>query len=182
MAYQPNRKRRPRPPGPPPTETTEIAERQPRSESLDALIIFYLLAGNTLVKTAELVGCSKTTIDRRLADPSFRARVEDERTDLLRAVTSKIGDEAMRSVEVLAAIRDNPRATSGARVRAADRLLRLAFGTPLVEINQTTIVGGAGGPDPAEQLRTFLGKLRQRSEDLAVALPAAPIDVESTET
>lgn len=182
MAYQPSRKRRPRPPGPAAVEPVSVAERPVRSESLDALIIFYLLAGNTLYRTAELVGCSRTSIDRRLADPAFRARLEDERADLLRAVTSKIGDEAMRSVEVLAAIRDNPRATAGARVRAADRLLRLAFGTPLVEINQTTIVGGSTGPDPAEQLRTFLGKLQQRGETMAQVLPAAPIDVESTET
>jgi hypothetical protein len=157
-------------------------ERPIRSESLDILILAHLLAGRTLAKTCELIGCSKSAIDRRLADPTFRARLEGERSDMLRAVTDRLGHEALRSVEVLALIRDNPRATSNARVRAADRLLRLALDTPLVEINQTTIVGGPSGPDPAEQLRTFLGKLQQRGDTMAQALPAAPIDVESTET
>jgi hypothetical protein len=189
------RKRRPRPPGPPPetpasvavddapapTTTDKALSRRPTPESLDTLILTTLLCGQTITATAEIVGCSRATIERRLQDPAFRQQLEEARTDMLHAVQSKLGYEAMRSVEVLAQIRDNPRATAGARVRAADRILRLAVGAPLVEITQTTVVGGHSGPAPAERLEAFLTKLQNRGTELIEALPSAPIDVASTE-
>jgi hypothetical protein len=152
------------------------------ADAHDVTILAALLSGATIAAAAHLAGISRSAVERRLLDPEFRRRIEEERTDKVRSVLDKVNAEAYKSVEALVEIRDNPAAAWASRVRASVEILKLAMGTPDIEINQTTIVGGPGGPDPAEQLRTFLGKLHQRSEDLAGALPAAPIDVESTET
>lgn len=174
------RKRRPRPE--PSTAPRSLIDGplKPRTESLDTLILTTLLCGQTIAATAEILGVERSTISRRLSDPTFRQQLEDARTDMLQAVQSKLGYEAMASVKVLAEIRDNVDATWAARVRAADRLLRLAMGTPLVEINQTTVVGGQGGPPPADRLEAFLSKLQNRGTELAQAMPAA-IEASSTE-
>jgi hypothetical protein len=172
------RKRKPRP-EPAPRSLID-GPLKPRTESLDTLILTTLLCGQTIAATAEILGVDRTTISRRLSDPTFRAQLEEARTDMLTAVQSKLGFEAMASVRVLAEIRDNERATWAARVRAADRLLRLAMGAPLIEVNQTTVVGGQGGPAPADRLESFLSKLQNRGTELAQAMPAA-IEASSTE-
>lgn len=160
------RKRRPRPGSPAQLEAVQTR---------DAIVLAALLAGRTLHAAAELAGCSRPTVDRLLADPAFRAQLEAERMDLLRAVTDRLGTEMAKSVEVLAMIRDNPKATWSSRVRAASRILDLGLGRPSIEINQTTNVTAAGGPQPAELLAAFLGKLQQRAQ------PPAPPAIEVTE-
>lgn len=140
-----------------------------------------LLSGATLSAAAEAAGCDLTTVRARLEDPSFRAELELAREDVLRAVVDRIGHEAMRSVQVLAAIRDNPRAATSSRVRAADRLLQLALGTPSVEVNQTTVVAGSGaGTSPAAALAAFLSKVADR--DQAVPPLELPEAIETTAT
>lgn len=185
MAEETKRKRRPRPPEGAPIPPTIPAPREIntfRATQVRGVLMAGLLAGKRLAEIEREHAFSRTITKQLLADPEFRADLEEARSDVLRAVRDRTGREALKSLETLAAIRDNHRATWASRVRAADRILRLAFGTPAIEMTQTTVVMGQGGPDPAEQLRTFLGKLQQRGDTMAQALPAAPIDVESTET
>jgi hypothetical protein len=178
MAETKTRKRRPRPDGAPPRTPAQVY----RLEQVRVIVLAALLAGNTQTATAELAGVSRDVVKQCLADPEFRTELEENRSDLLRAVVNRVAVEGLKSLDALVAFRDGEDVPYPSRVRSAVEVLRLMTGATQIEINQTTIVGGHGGPDPAEQLRTFLGKLQQRSEDLAGALPAAPIDVESTET
>jgi hypothetical protein len=159
-----------------------VQPKQVVTEITDMALMAALLSGATIAAAAKSAGMSRSVVERRLLDPEFRRRIEEERSDKVRSVFDKVNAEAYKSVEALVAIRDNPAATWASRVRASVEILKLAIGTPDIEINQTTIVGGSTGPDPAERLRTFLGKLQQRGDTMAQALPAAPIDVESTET
>lgn len=144
-------------------------------ETQNAVILAALLAGRTLAVAAQLAGCSKATVDRLLTDPAFRSQLEAERMDLLRAVTDRLGSEMVNSVDVLVKIRDDPRATWSSRVRAASRILDLGLGRPSIEINQTTNVSAGGGPQPAEMLVAFLGKLADRAQ------PAPPPAIEVAE-
>lgn len=200
MAEQTGRKRKPRPPDgtpvpplPPgrshryPSTRKSSAPLPPRDVTsyrhfhVRTAVMAALLVGKTLGQTAEVAGVSTHIVKQCLADPEFRADLEEARSDLLRAVLDRAASEAMKSVEALAAIRDSDQATSSSRVRASVELLRLTTGAPSIEINQTTVVGSHGGPDPAEQLRAFLGKLRDRDDALEQARRSAAIDVESTE-
>lgn len=170
------RRRRPRPP-----DTEAPTPAQVVRESHDDVILLALLGGATIAAAAALAGVHDGTVNNRLADPSFRARLELLREDATRAVMDKIRDEAMASVEVLAKIRDNPKATWSSRVRAADRILVLALGTPQVEITQNNVTVSAGGQKPADALAAFLAKVAARDEAVPALAPPPPIDTTATE-
>lgn len=185
MAETTERKRRPRPPDDAPPKP----KRPPRPRDavafrafqVRATVMASLLAGRKLNEAAEVAGTSRPVVLQLLADPEFRAELEEARADLLRAVVDKTGSEALKSLETLAEIRDDKAAPVPSRVRASVEILRLAFGTPHVEIHTGGSGGSQGGTDPAVALRAFLGKLRDRDDVLEQARRAAAIDVESTE-
>lgn len=176
------RKRRPRPEPVTPRPLPEpITPKMVADHALDVAILAAILTGTTITAAARVVGCDRKTIERRLLDPEFRRLIEEERIDTLRSVRDRVNAEAMTSLEVLARIRDNPRANWSSRVRCSVEILKLAVGATQIEVNQTTVVGGHSGPAPAERLEAFLTKLQNRGTELVEALPPAPIDVASTE-
>ncbi len=144
---------------------------------VQAIVMAALLAGQTQVAAAQLAGIDKSTVRRALADPEFRAELEEARSDLLRSVIDRISSTALDAVKVLERIMKDPKATWSARVRAASKILDLAMGTPQIEINQTTNVI-TGGQSPADALRVYLEKLHARAQ----LAPRNAIETTSTET
>ena len=99
----------------------------PMTENPDALLCAALLSGLTYEAAAELSGCSRSTVARRMSEPGFRARLDRLRADALARVADLLAAEAIESVATLAAIRADASAPMSVRVRAATALLDSAL-------------------------------------------------------
>jgi hypothetical protein len=55
-----------------------------KASRFDEALLAALLAGFTQEQAASRAGCSRSTVERRLADPGFRARLADAREQLFR--------------------------------------------------------------------------------------------------
>lgn len=73
----------------------------------DDLLAAALAAGATIQEAAELAGVSSRTVDRRLANPEFRARVEEIKGGLVGNITDRLTGQALGAVEVLVELFDN---------------------------------------------------------------------------
>ncbi len=92
---------------------------------IDDLMIGALLAGASYVAAAEAAGVSKSTVQRRMKEPEFRARLATERAEMLRQVRDRIGTAAAGAVSVLASVMNDARESGAVRTRAARALLDL---------------------------------------------------------
>ena len=165
------RVRRPRPEPEDNRRPSEIAR-----EASDAKIVALLLMGHKIADVVDQLAMGRDMVNRRLADPAFRALLEQERTEVLRSVTDLLSAEAYKSVEALVRIRDDTEASSASRVRAAVEILKLVFGEgPKVELHQTNVTMGGGGPSPADRLAQFLDKLRDRGDQVAALVEAIEV-------
>ena len=70
----------------------------------DDAIVEALARGECQTATARQVGCSVTTIRRRLDDPAFRNRVERFRAEMLDAVAGKLGANVEQAVTTLTSL------------------------------------------------------------------------------
>ncbi len=61
-------------------------------KSADAALIAALATGATRQEAAKAAGISETTVYRRLADPAFRRRVNDARSELIDAAVGRLAD------------------------------------------------------------------------------------------
>jgi hypothetical protein len=67
----------------------------------DEVLLAELLRGSTLERAATAAGVSVSTVERRLRQDSFRARLVDLRTDLLERVAATAAQGAMIGFRVL---------------------------------------------------------------------------------
>lgn len=93
----------------------------------DAVLCAALLSGLNYEAAAELSGCSRSTVARRMHEPGFRARLDQIRAEALARVADRLAAEAIESVTTLASIRSNPNTPATVKVRAATAILEAAL-------------------------------------------------------
>ena len=94
--------------------------------ALDDRLVIELAAGRSIPDAARAVGCSEKTIDRRLADPAFRLRIEQARRETFDAAAARLASVATAAVDALAQLMVSAD-TDAARVSAARAVLTLAL-------------------------------------------------------
>ena len=97
------------------------------SENSDAVLCAALLSGLSYEDAAEVSGCSRSTVARRMREPGFRARLDQVRAEALARVADRLAAEAIESVSTLASIRSNPNTPATVQVRAATAILDAAL-------------------------------------------------------
>jgi hypothetical protein len=96
-------------------------------ENADSVLCAALLSGLNYEAAAELSGCSRSTVARRMREPGFRARLDQVRAEALARVADRLSAEAIESVSTLASIRSNPNTPATVQVRAATAILEAAL-------------------------------------------------------
>ena len=96
-------------------------------ENPDAVLCAALLSGLSYEDAAEVSGCSRSTVARRMREPGFRSRLDQIRAEALARATDRLAAEAIESVVTLAAIRSNPGTPATVQVRAATAILDAAL-------------------------------------------------------
>ena len=71
------------------SEQPSQPEPQHRSVDDDALVV-NLARGFSVKQAAATAGCSARTVSRRMADPDFRKRVQDARTEMLDSTLGRL--------------------------------------------------------------------------------------------
>jgi len=74
------------------------------NEHADALLVAALGGGASYSRAAEIAGVGKATVTRRMGDESFRARVEELRSNHVRRVEVRLGELAGAALEALEAL------------------------------------------------------------------------------
>ncbi len=97
-----------------------------RRPALDDRLVLELAAGRSIPDAARTVGCSEKTVDRRLASPAFRVRVEEARRELFDRAAARLASVATAAVDALAGLMQGAD-TDAARVSAARAILTLAL-------------------------------------------------------
>src|ERR1035437_3638569 len=92
-------------------------------ENADSVLCAALLSGLNYEAAAELSGCSRSTVARRMREPGFRARLDQLRAEALARVADHLAAEAIESVSTLASIRSHPNTPATVKVRAATAIL-----------------------------------------------------------
>lgn len=77
-------------------------------QNQDHTIVDALARGEGQTATATLVGCSVSTVRRRLEDPEVRGRVERFRVEMLDAVAGKMESNVEQAVTTLTALMAEP--------------------------------------------------------------------------
>jgi hypothetical protein len=70
----------------------------------DAVIAAALASGASHARAGEAAGCSPATVKRRLAEPAFRAHVEELRSDHVGRVEQRLGRLSGRALDALEAL------------------------------------------------------------------------------
>jgi hypothetical protein len=94
-----------------------------RREAKDQVIAAVLAAGQSQARAAEAAGVTERTVQRRMADPAFRARVDDARGDLLGRTLDVLGAGALEAAVVLRQVVMDGNEASTVRVSASRALL-----------------------------------------------------------
>src|SRR5436309_14764165 len=76
---------------------------KPRKKAEDALLLA-LACGATVDSAARQCGLSERTVYRRLADPEFRQRLQEVRTDMVQRTAAMLTASAMEAVKTLLAL------------------------------------------------------------------------------
>jgi hypothetical protein len=82
-----------------------------------------LLTGRTIRAAAAIAGISRSTAQRRMTDPAFRAELVARRDDRRRAIADDLTAGAAKAVALLRAVLANPLVRMTDRIRAAGVLL-----------------------------------------------------------
>lgn len=90
----------------------------------DQQLLAALLAGGSLRRSAEIAGCSVSTMQRRLADGKFRAEYERLRNESLREATAALSSRMTGAVDVLSDVMSNDDNAAAVRLQAASEVLR----------------------------------------------------------
>jgi hypothetical protein len=114
-----------------PWQTVAHRGRRNADESLAA----ELAAGKTVREAATAAGVSERTAHRRTADPAFKARVTDLRTQMVTRASGRLADGMTAAADVLRKLLTSK--TESIRLRAAERLIELGLKvTELAELQQ----------------------------------------------
>lgn len=106
-----------------------------RATFSDDAIICALLANGTTADAAAALGCNPRTIRIRLQKPTFRARYERERSEILRACSARLHSRLVDAVDTLAEIMQDRNTAAQTRANAAQTILQTALRyTELVDI------------------------------------------------
>jgi hypothetical protein len=123
-------------------------------ENADEKILVALACGATVPKAAADAGVSTRTVERRLADPKFRARLHQLRGETLQRAGGMLTAATLKSVSTLVALQEanHPAAVRLGAARAVlDLALRLREQTEL-ENRLTTLENRLGeGPDQLQE-------------------------------
>jgi hypothetical protein len=93
----------------------------------DELVVAALATGATYAEAAASSGVSKSTVRRRMAEPDFRARVYEERRELVDSMRARLLQAAPSAIESLASLAVSAE-SDAVRVRAAREIVDLALG------------------------------------------------------
>lgn len=85
-----------------------------------------LAGGSTFTQAAELAGVSKSTVQRRMSDPGFRAAVHAERDELVSSLRGRLLLGADRAAELLARLAETAKSEQ-VQLGAARTILELAL-------------------------------------------------------
>jgi hypothetical protein len=94
-----------------------------RRQADDALILA-LACGSTAEAAAAKAGVSRSTVQRRLADPAFQRKLADARADMVGRATGMLTAAAMEAVKTLLDLQGKTVAPS-ARLGAAKAVLEI---------------------------------------------------------
>ena len=89
----------------------------------DAVLLAQLASGATVQEAARLAGVSESTVYRRRRDPSFRAQLAEHQRELVEETLGLLVAEGPRSVQRLAALRDDPETPPSVAVAASRVIL-----------------------------------------------------------
>lgn len=89
----------------------------------DVLILAALAAGTTQGAAAKAAGVSEDSVNRRMADPLFRAKLERIRRDILERVVHHVTAASTKAVTTLEVVLQDNEARPAERVQAAKTLL-----------------------------------------------------------
>jgi hypothetical protein len=95
-------------------------------ENADEKILVALACGATVPKAAADAGVSTRTVERRLADPKFRARLHQLRGETLERAGGMLTAATLKSVSTLVSLQDAGH-PAGVRLQAAKSVLELAL-------------------------------------------------------
>jgi hypothetical protein len=99
----------------------------------DDEIITALAAGGNIASAARHAGVSERTVRRRLADPAFARKVDEARTEMVRAVVGRLAATGVLAVTRLQDLVDNAR-SEAVRLGAARAILEHMFKGAEVEV------------------------------------------------
>ena len=114
----------------------------------DQQLFAALLAGGSLRRSAEIAGCSVSTMQRRLKDEKFRAEYERLRNEALREATAALSSRMTDAVDTLSVIMSNDDNAAAVRLQAASELLRQGlkyYATAEIERRLTTLEAAQEG-------------------------------------
>lgn len=95
-------------------------------DATDCAIIAAIVAGASTTDSATAAGVSATTVYRRMSRPAFRVALAEARAGLWKPDAERLRSEVAKSIDRLAAIRDDEEAHDSTRLRAAETLITLA--------------------------------------------------------
>jgi hypothetical protein len=113
-------------------------EKRPKrgKEAADERILIALSCGATAAAAAREAGVGTRTVERRLADPAFRARLHQLRTETLERTGGALIAAGLRAVQTLLSLQDVSQ-PAPVRLGAAKALVELGLKTfQLIEIGQ----------------------------------------------
>lgn len=93
------------------------------SAAKDDLISAALVSGASYRQAAEAAGVARSTVGRRMQDPTFRSSIEYERVRALHRAGRRLGEITEMAVETYAEVLESEEATVGQRLKAADAVL-----------------------------------------------------------
>lgn len=89
----------------------------------DTALVIALASGATPAEAAERAGISRRTAYRRLDDPLFRARVQEERDILVKATLGRLTDASLAAADTLRSIASDIEMPATTRITAAKAIL-----------------------------------------------------------
>src|SRR6202035_2000044 len=91
----------------------------------DQTLLQALACGATVENAARRAEIGERTAYRRLADPKFRQRVEEQRREMVQRTTGMLTGAGMGSVKVLVDLQQDASINAGVRRRAARDVLEM---------------------------------------------------------
>jgi AcrR family transcriptional regulator len=92
----------------------------------DDMILMALACGATLEAAAAKAGVSKTTVQRRLQDPEFKARLQEIRSDMVKRNASTLTAASGEAIKTLLSLQQ-PTSPPAVRLGAARSVLEIGI-------------------------------------------------------